>query len=74
MCRLNPSTFRNTTDRNSLMKSCLYVYIYACSVPSWPDSVTSAEWTMATGKAQSFNDMRERVTEWGGGGGGGGGG
>ena len=34
VCGLNPSTFRNTTDRNSIIKSC---YLYTCSVPLWPD-------------------------------------
>ena len=34
VCELNPSTFRNTTDRNAIMKSC---YLYTCSVPLWPD-------------------------------------
>ena len=27
VCGLNPSTFRNTTDRNSIIKSC---YLYTC--------------------------------------------
>ena len=34
VCGLNPSIFRNTTDRNSIMKSC---YLYTCPVPLWPD-------------------------------------
>ena len=34
VCGLNPSTFRNTIDRNSIMKSCFW---YTCPVPLWPD-------------------------------------